>query len=981
MRHGKVINIAAIAGLLLTPVLRAAVLRTGLPGYSSRIWHTQDGLPEDTIQALARTHDGYLWIGTSGGLVRFDGVRFTVFSRENTPAFRENSISALLTARDGSLWIGTQGGGTLRYWNGSFQRYGASEGLSNEFVGTVYQDRQGTIWVGTEWGLFRLVGKRFERVDSPGGTIPAMWVYGMTQDNAGRMWIAGAGLVAVRGDRSVVYYTGRKNEFFRPVLEAPDGSIWAGSIVGLESLAPGASQFRRIAPRDCAVKTLVRDSSGNLWVGTTNGLIQYRDGRQTMFTAPDALPDNQVSVVFEDSERNLWLGTGNGLVRWSPTSVSTVKTGAKPNDDNIRTVYRDQSGRLWVTAASGRIYELRDGKLEPASLPAAATAFPARTVFHDSAGRVWIGTDGLGILCIDHSKVTRYASPNGGPSNGFATAFCEDKEGGVWIGTEGGLARYTGSLPMKRYHPQGSNFGPGFHGLPYATIRALLVDHAGNLWIGTDGGLARFHDGAFADDTIIEQLRNRKIWTISEDAGGGIWLGSRGDGLFHIAGGKLTRFTTANGLPSNYIYQVLGDGRGSLWIGSPSGIFTTHGAAPGESRIYGTFHGVEAGQLAGGVQPAGAIAAGGDLWFPSTAGVVQLAPGRLAPKKVPPVLIEEVIADGREVSPRAALALGPGNGELEIRYTAVTLSSRDSIRFRYRLEGLDTDWVEALHTRFAHYTNLGPGAYTFRVQAYDTSAPGRSTEASLAIRWKGHYYQSWWFFVLLGAAAAAGVWLLYQGRRRQERLRAAVLEERNRLAREMHDTLVQGCVGAFLMLDAAELMREQEPEKSHDLVSSARDQVQTTINEARQAIWNLRTKSAENFGARLTELAHSLSRDSAIAIRLDMKGQPGLLAASTEDNLLLVAREALLNALRHGAASRIDMEVRYARDSLEMKITDNGCGFTPGAPNRDGGKHYGLIGMRERAEELGGRLTIASGNRKGTVVGLKIPLIPNGGSS
>ncbi len=375
------------------------------------------------------------------------------------------------------------------------------------------------------------------------------------------------------------------------------------------------------------------------------------------------------------------------------------------------------------------------------------------------------------------------------------------------------------------------------------------------------------------------------------------------------------------------------------------------------------------------------MAENGDVWFPSTAGVVHLAAGRLATKKTPPALIEEVVADGRQVPAQATLPLGPGDGELEIHYTAVRLGSPEGIRFRYRLEGFDNDWVEAVHERFAHYTNLHPGPYTFRVQAYDTSAPVRGTEASLGIRWKPHFYQSWWFLALLVAGAGGAVWQLYRTHIQQQDLRAAVLEERNRLAREMHDTLVQGCVGAFTMLDAAESVQAQSPQRARELVARAREQVRITIDEAREAIWNLRSKSNENFGARLTELAHSMSRDNSIAIRLHMKGRPDGLAPATEDNLLLVAREALLNALRHAAPTRIDLDLRYSRGSLEMKISDNGRGFERLASQGGNGKHYGLIGMRERAEALGGSLSVISGNRKGTVVGLKIPIVSNGGRS
>jgi len=976
MRIYRLHNWALSVGLVAAGTLQAFGPLSSLPGYSSRIWHTVDGLPEDSIQALAQTRDGYLWIGTSGGLVRFDGVRFVVFSRESTAAFRENSISALLAAKDGSLWIGTQGGGVVRYREGKFHAFGAAEGLTNEFAGTLYQDRAGRVWVGTDWGVFRFEHNRFVRMDRPEGTIPAMWAYGMIEDREGRMWISGAGLIAARGDASMVYYTGRKNDFFRPVMETPDGAIYAGSITGLERLAPGAREFRKIEPRNVTIRTLVLDSAGNFWVGTARGLILDRDGRQTTFTAPDALPDNQVTAFLEDSEHNLWIGTGNGLVRWSPSAVSSVTTDARPNDDNIRTVYEDRQGLLWVVTTSGHIYQLRAGFLKPANLPAEALSVPARSLFEDSRGRRWIGTDGLGVLLIDHGKVSQFKSSNGGPSNGFTTAFCEDPEGTIWIGTEGGLARYTGSLPVTRYHPNRPEFGPGFRGLPYATIRALLVDREGDLWIGTDGGLARYRQGVFAFDRVIDQLRNRKIWAIDQDFRGDIWLGTRGDGVFRIQNGRLTRFTTANGLPSNYVYQILSDSRGSLFLASPSGVYTTHLPAPGESRLNGTFDSLAAGLLVGGVQPVGVMTGAGELWLASTAGVVRLSRGHLAPKAAPPVVIEELIADGRQIPPASARELGPGNGELEVRYTAVRLGPTGGLRFRYRLDGFDRDWVEVLGEREAHYTNLGPGHYTFRVEAYDSSGTVPITRATLDIGWRPHVYQSWWFFALLLGCVVGAAGQFYRARTQRERMRRAVLEERNRLAREMHDTLVQGCVGAVSMLEAADSLQSESPQRAHGLVAHAREQIRATIDEARDAIWNLRGKSAENLGARLAELAHGMSRDNSIAIRLHMKGTPGKLSVTTEDNLLLVAREALLNALRHGSPTRIDLDLRYASGSLEMKIADNGCGFSTAAWENASGRHYGLIGMRERAEALGGALSITSANRKGTVVGVKIPTNP-----
>ena len=949
----------------------AAAPQTGLSGYSSRVWRTQDGLPEATIQAMAQTPDGYLWIGTTGGLVRFDGVRFTVFNRENTALLRENSVSALLAARDGALWVGTQGGGVLRYSGGAFRAYGAGQGLENEFVSAIYQDRVGTLWVGAEWGLYRLEKERFLRADMRNG-IPGMWVHAAAEDADGRLWLAGAGLVAVSPAGTKVYYNGRRADFFRAIAPDPDGTVWAGSITGLERLDRGGTAFTKAAPRDRVVRALLRDSNGNLWIGTTAGLILQRDGTQTLFTAPEALPDNQVLAALEDSEHNLWFGTGNGLLCWRPGAPAVID-----RNENIRTVYRDPDGTLWVTAASGRVFQVAGGRLVQAQLPAEVRTLPVRTVFRDRSGGLWLGTGGLGVVHVEHGRATRHASHNGGPTNGFVTAFCEDGEGAMWIGTEGGLARFRGGR-IDKYHPFRADYGPGFRGLPYATVRALVAARDGDLWIGTDGGLARFRDGKFAFDPVIDRMRGEKVWAIHEDPASCLWLGTRGNGLFRVCQGKLVRFTTANGLASNYIYQVLGNGAGGLWLASPGGIFSATGSRPETVRLDGMFRGMD-GQIPGGIQPSGAVAGDGGLWMATSTGVVHVAPGLLAPRAVPPALIEQVVADGRRVTPGPGLRLGPGDGELEIGYTAVRLATPEGLRFRYRLEGFDEGWVEAVNNRVAHYTNLRPGRYVFRVHAYDSSAPGKSSEAALPVVWLPYVYQTWWFRTLLAAAAVAAGWQVYLALARRQRLRAALMEERNRLAREMHDTLVQGCVGACSMLDAAGALEGSAPERARELVRAAREQVHLTIDEARRAIWNLRSRSAAGFGARLTELSHGIGRDGGVAIRVDVRGTPEKLEPGTEDNLLLVAREALQNAVRHAAPTRIGLEVRYSREAVEMRIADNGTGFDAAAAGFRQSHHYGLVGMRERVETLGGCFELTSKQGRGTVVRLRVPLPANGG--
>jgi ligand-binding sensor domain-containing protein/signal transduction histidine kinase len=967
--------------LLFTAWVAGGPLSAGNPpfslsGYTSRVWHTHDGLPEDTIQALAQTADGYLWIGTTGGLVRFDGVRFTVFTRENTAAFHENNISALLATPDGALWIGTQGGGLLGYRQGTFREYGDRQGIDNPYICAIFQNSRGELWVGTEWGLFRRQGEGFVRVDNRAG-MHGMQVRAMAEDRQGRMWFAGTGLMAYTPGHPVLFRLPRPGAFFRSVLVAADGTVWAGSVTGLERMDPGAAAFRKVDPRQRVVETLAQDRAGNLWIGTLgDGLIRYRDGKAQPLTAPDTLPDNQVYAVLEDSESNLWFGTGNGLLRVSPEGVSRVTTGARPPDDNLRTVYRDAAGTLWIVAASGRVYRLRDGKLLPADLPDGVRGLDILNVFRERNGALWFGTGGMGAVRWDRTAVERYSSRHG-LTNDFIRAFCQAADGAVWIGTNGGLTRVHGGT-MERFHPLRTEFGPGFRGLPYASVRALLADENGDVWIGTDGGLARFHDGAFADDEAVRKLRGVPVWTLYQDARSDVWLGSRGDGLFLVHGGAVRQFTTRNGLPSNSIYAILGDPRGLLWLSGPSGVFATTRADLDRSAgapLAGTFADIEAGQIAGGIQPAGAMS-GDSLWFPSTAGVVRMTSLRPLPKPLPPVIVEEAIADGRQAPTTGELRLGPGHGELEIHYTEARLNAPEAIRFRYKLEGFDADWVDARRSRVAHYTNLAPGSYRFRVQAYDASAPTDPSERILPLIWRPHFYQSTWFYAACAACALLTIWLMHQARIRRERLRfRAVLEERSRLAREMHDTLVQGCVGAFTLLQAAGSLEAQSPEKARDLLGRAREQVRCTIDEARRAIWNLRHSHAgESLGVRLSEMAASMGGDAGIPIRIRLKGTAARLESDAEENLLLVVREAIRNAIRHASAASIQLEVQYRRRSVKIRISDDGRGFVPAAIQAQQGPHYGLLGMRERVQRLGGRLQLSSGPGKGTVVGLSVPL-------
>ena len=946
------------------------------PEYSRRVWRTQDGLPQSEIQAIAQTPDGYLWIGTPGGLVRFDGVRFVVFDRSNTPAFRDDSVLSLAVDGGESLWIGSEGGGLVRLRNGQFQAFGSKEGLTNLFVRALHVDRTGALWVGTDRGLFRFDAGKLVRQDGQ-ADLPVASVQTMTEDRDGRIWIGGYfGLMYVERGKL------RRYPFYsrvRSIRETSDGTLWLATTLGVQTLRAGAIE-PAAAPAEAGASKLYEDSDGNLWIGTIgDGLVRIHGDQIKTYREEDLLPDNSVLSIFEDRERNLWVGTHDGLLRLSRKAVASVTTREGLGSNNVSTVYEDPQRVLWLTTVTGGLYRVDRGKAVALALPC-CQELRAGNVFRDRHGVLWVGTLDRGIARIEEGK-TVYFTTSQGLRNDHARQFLEDRAGRIWVATGSGLLRWTGAGFQSYYLEEG---------LAYGSVRAILElrhgPHTGDLLVATDGGLNRIHDTRIVRDSEFEQFAGEKIWAIHEDSTGVLWLGTRGSGLMRWKDGKTAKLGTRDGLPSNSIYQILEDAKGRLWMSSPAGIFSApredldraaDGARdPAPVVAYGIAEGLESTQMNGGIQPAGCRTASGDLWFPSVKGAVHVDPGELRSSPSPPVLIESMVAGDAPIAIAKDTRIPPGRRKLEIHFTVCNLGSPERIAFKYKLEGFDEAWAPASKRRVAYYTNLRPGNYRFRVIAEDAASQQNPSEASVAFRWEPYFYETSWFFALCAALAGLAGWaaLRFYARHTKSRY-ALLLAERTRLAREMHDTVIQGCVGVSTLLEAAGSLRNQDTEQATHLVEQARTQVRLTLDEARQAVWDLRHSSLHgDLESSLTGFARQLSEEHGIEVSVQVAGTRTQLDEEADRNLLLVAREAIWNALAHGAPRHIAIRLSFEAEAVRLEVSDDGRGFEPATARGPENGHFGILGMRERMEQLGGSLEIRSGPGKGSQVLASAPL-------
>ncbi len=766
---------------------------TPLSQYGLDAW--QDGLPQNSIHSVLQTREGYLWLGTYEGLVRFNGVSFVVHDKRNTAALKSNSAWALLEDRLGTLWIGTLGGGVVRSRGGVFTRYGEREGLPSEYAWALGEDAGGTLWAGTDRGLARFDGTTFRAVPLP-GSLEQPSIRSLLPDSAGGLWIGTAteGLLHWDGKsaRRVFPKEGRAPEAVYSLAPSPGGVAAAFYGLGLVEASDDGSVTRIRGKKDGLPSDLLwslhRDRSGALWVGSDgSGLARIRGDRIETFGVAEGLSHSFVRSIGEDREGSIWIGTNGGLNRFRDRKVLVYGVREGLPDENVRSVARTTDGRLWAGMDSGGIATLHGERFVVPPEAASLDRVPVRSLLAAPGNVLWIGTNGAGLIRLSGGKLTRFTTKDGLPSD-IVYALARDAKGNVWAGTYGaGVARWDG---------HGFTVFDRSRGLPRDVVRCLFSGRDGAMWIGTDaGGLVRLKDGVLSVLDMRHGLASDVVFSLHEDSEGLLWIGTTGGLSLLRRDGSLRSVGASDGLPDEKVFEILETDGGGLWMSSNRGIFRVSRSdvlermagrrGPFTALSLGRADGLPVSQCNGASSPAGLRDADGRLWFPTLKGLVGVDPARLRSNEtVPPVVIDRVLADGRSVAGASPVELPPRTGKIEIHFDGLSFQAPEKVRFRYRLEGFEASWVDAGSRRSAFYTSLPPGDFVFRVVAANNDGVWNEKGARFAFRLTPGLHQRLGFrvgaIVVLLLAGGTGYALRVRGLRARHTELQRLVDERTR---------------------------------------------------------------------------------------------------------------------------------------------------------------------------------------------------------
>ena len=937
---------------LLLPAGLARALDKPLGQCTVEVWRTKDGLPSDSVRALAQTPDRRLWAATLGGVVRFDGRQWSAPVGASEARGLLSDITRMQPAAEG-IWLVPTHRAPLRLGAGGLRLFGASEGWSGEVRAWAESGRQS--WAASAEGLYRHADGRFVAHPARGlsGAPTALLV-----DAGGTLWVGSSGgLASLKGDE-LVPVPALAGQPVTALHQDREGTLWAAAGSRLWSVAAGTS----FAPPAAPISALADDRDGNLWMGTPAGLARLRGGQLTVFTTRDGLPDDDVTSVLVDREDTLWVGTRRGGV--AQFTDRTLATLAALGGEMLDSVCEAGDGAMWFGTRRRGAARWKDGRLTffgtREGLPADATF----AVLPDQGDAVWIGTI-RGLVRYRAGKIERT-----GGWDRFVVGLYRDRAGALWIAGNGELGRLDGTLTV---------FRPS-EGLPAGQLRAVAEDPRGTLWVSAVGALVRFENGRFLPARLSPDVSGVRAMVASRD--GSFWLTTVGKGLARVAGERVQFFDAHSGLDPDRLSQLLEDDAEDLWIGVHNKIIRVDRAsldavAAGRRSTVQALAFESTDHRAGVVtervrQPSAWKARDGRLWFITDEGPVVIDPHAVRANPVTPVVeIESATLDGRSAPAGERAHFPAGPGRLVLQYGAVSLLQPGRVRYRYRMDGIDRGWIEAGAARTATYAGLRPGNYQFSVQASNNDGLWSDRPASFAFALAAPFYRSAWFFAACGLAA---VGLAFTGHRvylaRVHAQYVLLLAERNRMARELHDTLLQGLSATALQLGGMRAEAGALPEALQQDLAVMQETISRCLQETRQAVWDLREGGSgrPELGASLERMVQRLCGARGVKGEVHGEGIPAPLPHPVEDELFRIAQEAVANALQHARPRTIAVRLCYDAQAVTLTISDDGEGFDPGAPAPQG--HFGLAGMRERAARIGGVLEVSSG--AGTVVTVRV---------
>jgi signal transduction histidine kinase/ligand-binding sensor domain-containing protein len=1000
-RRGWRAAAAAVGALLLVRTSAWALdPHRHVSQYGHSAWRTQDGLINRSV-AITQTSDGYIWIASLDGLVRFDGIKFSLWQPLKGESLPSNGFGALLGARDGTLWIGTTAG-LSRVRNGHLFNYTTT--ARSPGISMIAEDRAGTIWV-TRYRvndgmgpLCRVTGERLFCYGKKDGLVPP-YALGLAAQPDGTLWFASRMVYRFAAGAFTSYFP---EQLTHPagdlgavdVAVDPSGSVWAsfdavGPRLGVQRFADGKwASFVAPGLDGSTVRshTLFVDRERTLWIGTeSSGLYHVHDGHADHYDRSDGLSGNSITSIYEDGEGNLWVITDRGIDMFHDTSVVTYSTVEGLVGTRVTSVLALRDGTAWV--GNEQALNIIDGNgiraIEPRhGLPGQ----DADGLFEDSAGRLWVGV-GNTAMTYERGRFSPISGADGRSlaRPGNATAFAEDRHGDVWA--------LTSDQPSGRHQLLRMRDRRVVEDIPVDAIinKAIFLatDQHDGVWIAdSTGEFARLRNGT-ADVVVRLETPEGPVsgYSLSVDSGGSVWFATN-RGLYRWQDGRISRLDSRNGLPCLVIFSAIRDDEGAVWLYARCGLLRIRASewaawlkASDRKVSVDVFDFHDGAQPNTGLanQPAVSKSPDGRLWFASTSFVQMIDPRRTYVNTVPPpVRVEALVADGKNYPTAAPARLPPLRRQLEIDYTALSFKFPRGVRFRYKLEGHDADWHDAGDRRQALYNDLRPANYRFRVVASNDAGVWNEAGAALDFSIEPAWFQTTWFRTLSIGGILMAVVVLYRLRVRQIANAMTVrfeerLAERTRVARELHDTLLQTMQGSKLVADHA-LKKPNDHQQLVRAVEQLSEWLARANDEARAAVNSLRTSTS-----RKNDLAGALQRAldecrayTAMNLSLTVNGSARELHPIVRDEIYRIADEAIRNARQHSGGSRLEVTLEYTRD-IRLRVRDDGIGIPPAVLEHGKDGHFGVRGMRERAERIGAKYSLHSTSASGTDLTLIVP--------